>query len=319
MKQVRFGIIGTGGRSRELLRLLLAIDGAEVNALCDIDGEALQLAKSMVESKGRRTPALYTGGDYAYRDLLERDDLDAVIVGTPWHWHVPMAVDCMNTGKQALVEVTAATTIDECWQLVETSEKTRTNCMMLENVCYGREEMMVLNMVRDGLFGELLHGEASYIHRLTGQVRKQSKGESQWRPQWHAKLDGNLYPTHGLGPVAQYMDINRGDQFDYLNSISSPAVGRREYIQENLPSNHPNASLRHIAGDMNTSLIKTKKGRTIMVQHDTTTPRPYTRHNMLQGTNGIFAGWPHRIALEENPLEPDNKEGFHHWDQDMGK
>ncbi|MCV6603927.1 MAG: hypothetical protein OIF34_01380, partial [Porticoccaceae bacterium] len=200
---------------------------------------------------------------------------------------MPMAVDAMNAGKHAFVEVPAALTIDECWQLVETSEKTRRHCMMLENVCYGREEMMVLNMVRDNLFGELLHGEAAYIHPLRWQMKDLETGTGSWRTGWHARRNTNLYPTHGLGPIAQYMNINRGDAFDYLVSVSSPAVGRREYAEEAFPSDHQRNQLRYIAGDMNSSIIKTKLGRSILVQHDTTTPRPYTRLNLIQGTNGL--------------------------------
>ena len=193
--------------------------------------------------------------------------------------------------------------------------------MMLENVCYGRTELMVLNMVRQNIFGDLLHGEAAYIHELRWQMKQITHETGSWRTGWHARRNANLYPTHGLGPVAQYMNINRGDRFDYMNSMSSPALGRASYASREFPADHQRNQLEYIAGDMNTSLIKTKLGRTIMVQYDTTTPRPYSRHNLIQGTNGVFAGYPNRIALEQGALpRTDGKEDtFHAWDHDMEK
>lgn len=173
--------------------------------------------------------------------------------------------------------------------------------MMMENVCYGRDELMVLNMVRQGLFGDLLHGEAAYIHELRWQMKELTEKTGSWRTYWHTKTNGNLYPTHGLGPVSQYMNINRGDRFDFLTSTSSPAIGRQAYAAREFDKNHERNQLNYIAGDMNTSIIKTVKGRTIMVQHDTTSPRPYSRHNYIQGTNGTFAGFPDRIAIENAP------------------
>jgi hypothetical protein len=171
---------------------------------------------------------------------------------------------------------------------------------------------MVLNMARQGLFGELLHGEAAYIHELRWQMKEVEHKTGSWRTGWHAKRRGNLYPTHGLGPIAQYMNINRGDRMDYLSSVDSPAMGRQIYAQENFPKEHKRNQATYITGDINTSIIKTVKGRTIMLQHDTTTPRPYSRHNLIQGTEGAFAGFPNRIALETSG-------NFHEWDYDMEK
>jgi len=184
------------------------------------------------------------------------------------------------------------------------------NCMMMENVCYGREELMALNMVRQGVLGELLHGEAAYIHELRWQMKDMEEGTGSWRTDWHTRRNANLYPTHGLGPIAQYMNINRGDRFDYLSSMSSPALGRQLYARREFPADHIRNQATYICGDMNTSLIKTVKGRTIMVQHDTTTPRPYTRHNLIQGTNGVYGQYPDRFALE-------SLGEFHEWQHDM--
>ena len=309
---VRVGVIGAGRRGTTILRLLAGIDGVGIKAICDAYAPAIDKARSLIAETGLPAPDFYADGEHAYRDMLQRDDIDAVFVLTPWAWHTPMAVDVMQAGKHAFVEVPAALTLDEAWQLVETSEQTRMNCMMMENVCYGREELMTLNMVRQGVLGELLHGEAAYIHELRWQMKDIDEGTGSWRTAWHTRRNANLYPTHGLGPIAQYMNINRGDRFDYLTSMSSPALGRQLYAEREFPADHPRNQVDYICGDMNTSLIKTMKGRTIMVQHDTTTPRPYTRHNLIQGTKGVFASYPSRIAL-------DGDDTFHEWQYDVSE
>ena len=300
---VRMGLIGTGARGMTHLRLLLGMQGATVRAVCDTDPVSLANAQDAVAKSGQAKPGYYTGGDYAYRRLLERDDIDAVVISTPWRWHEPMAVQAMQSGKHALVEVPLATTIDEMWRMVEVSEKTRMNCMMLENVCYGRDEMMVFNMVRRGLFGDLTHGEGAYIHDLRMQMKQIERGTGSWRTYYHTTMQGNIYPTHGLGPIAQYMDINRGDRFDYMTSLSSPALGRAAYARREFPSGHERNRLRYLKGDMNSTLLKTARGRSILVQYDTTTARPYSRLNLIQGTNGAFGGFPNRIALETPPQD----------------
>lgn len=302
MDIVRVGFIGVGVRGGDYhVKNFLKMDGVEVKAICDTDQQSLDKAVGHVVKQGFPAPEKYTGSDYAYKKMLERQDIDVIIISTPWKWHAPMAIDAMESGKHALIEVPAATTIEECWQLVDTAERTQKNCMMLENVNYGRDELMSLNMVRQGLFGDLLHGEAAYIHELRWQMKEVDRKTGSWRTQRHAMHNGNLYPTHGLGPVAQYMNINRGDRLDYITSMSSPAMGRQQYAQREFPAGHQRNQMKYIAGDMNTSIIKTVKGRSIMVQHDTTTPRPYSRHNLIQGTNGVFAGFPNRIALENVP------------------
>ena len=298
---VRLGLIGTGARGMTHLRLLLDMEGAEVKAVCDTHPISLANAKDAVAKSGQPEPDYYTGHDYSYRKMLERDDIDAVVISTPWRWHEPMSVDAMESGKHALVEVPLATTIDDMWKMVEVSEKTRMNCMMLENVCYGRDEMMVFNMVRHGLFGELTHGEGAYIHDLRMQMKQIERGTGSWRTYYHTKMRGNIYPMHGLGPIAQYMDINRGDRFDYMTSLSSPALGRSTYAKREFPADHERNQLNYIKGDMNSTLVKTAKGRSILVQYDTTTARPYSRLNLIQGTNGAFGGFPSRIALEMLP------------------
>lgn len=314
METVRVGFIGVGRRGSGHVAHFCNIEGVEIKAICDIDDVMLDRSILQVEEKGLPTPERIGGDNHAYKRLLERKDIDIVIISTPWRWHASMCVDTMESGKHAFVEVPAAVTIEECWQLVDTAERTQKNCMMLENVCYGRDELMVLNMVRLGLFGDVVHGEAAYIHELRRQMKDIDSGTGSWRTQWHARMDGNLYPTHGLGPVSQYMNINRGDRFDYISSTSSAAMGRAAYAKREFPAAHERNQLEYIAGDINTSMIKTAQGRSIMIQHDTTTPRPYSRHNLIQGTNGVFAGFPNRIALEEGGAG-----SYHEWDYEMDK
>jgi predicted dehydrogenase len=285
-------------------------------------------ADALADGKATNTPshtppAVYAQGDRGYRALLDRPDIDAVIIATPWEWHTPMALDAMRAGKHVFVEVPAATTVADCWALVDMSERTGRHCMMMENVCYGREELMLLNMVRAGLFGELLHGEAAYIHDLRWQIKEIERSTGSWRTFWHTRRNGNLYPTHGLGPIAQMFGVNRGDRFLYLNSQSTPSRNFKRYAQREFAPEHPRNALNYINGDMNTSLVKCASGRTLMVQHDTSTPRPYTRHNFVQGTNGAFGSFPNRIALEmldgKTRMHKNGKyEAFHEWDTDMG-
>ncbi len=292
----RLGFIGLGGRGSALLKNFLAAD-AQVGALCDIVPEKAQKARAAVAEAGQKPPALYSDGDHAFEHLVARDDLDLIVTATPWHWHTPMAVAAMRQGKDVAVEVPAATTLDECWQLVDTSEKTRRHCIMLENCCYGENETLILNMVRAGLFGDLLYGEAAYIHDLREEMFS-NQGEGLWRRTVHTERNGNLYPTHGLGPVANYMGVNRGDRFDYLVSMSTPVRGLAEYRAAHVPKGDPKWKERYIEGDMNTSLIKTANGLTINLQHDVSNPHPYTRLNTIAGTKGVFKDYPPRIYFD---------------------
>lgn len=295
-ESVKLGIIGVGGRGSSLLRDLLAVDGVEVKAICDLVPDKVEHAQKAVTDAGQPKPTGFSKGDTDFKNLTQID-LDIVYIATPWNWHVPMAVDVMKNGKHAAVEVPAATTLQECWDLVNTSESTRKHCVILENCCYGSSEMMVLQMVRDGVFGEITHGEAAYLHDLRG-ILTANEGEGLWRRFPHMERNGNLYPTHGLGPVAHYMDIHRGDRFDYMVSVSSPEASLSAYVKEHFPEGDPKRAEKYICGDMNTSIIKTAKGRTILLQHDVVNPRPYSRLNMIQGTKGIFADYPARVFTD---------------------
>ena len=306
MAKIRAGLIGLGERGTEHLEQLTQFKEIEILAVCDPIEGALRKAQTICTQEDRQAPSTYSKGKTDYKRMLERDDLDIIIISTPWNWHARQAVDAMNAGKHAFIEVPAAVTIDECWELVETAEKTQQHCMMLENVCYGRNELMALNMCRAGLLGELTHGEGAYIHDLRKQMHQIDSGTGSWRTLHHTKRNGNLYPTHGLGPISQCMGINRGDRLNYLVSMGSPALGRAKYAKEHFPASDPRNSSTYKCSDINSTLIQTARGRSILIQHDTTTPRPYTRKYLLQGTEGIIQGFPDRIAL-------DTKKGAHEW------
>jgi predicted dehydrogenase len=304
-EKVRFGIIGSGERGKSMIRDFLGIENLEIKAICDTIKANAEAGKAMIEKAGRPAPELYTDGDYAYQQLVRRDDLDFIYIATPWEWHAPQSVAAMEAGKHVGVEVPMATTIKDLWRMVETSERTRRHCVMLENCCFNYNELLVLNMVRDGVFGELTHAEAAYLHDLRWIVNE-GRSEGLWRRAWHTRVNGNLYPTHGLGPVANYLDINRGDKFDYLVSMSSPQKSLDVYRQMTEKQNSPKWKEKYICGDINTALIKTAKGVSIMLQHDVSTPRPYSRLNHIQGTKGTFCDFPVRFYL-------DGQEGGHRW------
>ncbi len=298
MAKVRVGFIGVGARGSGHVQQMLLIDGVEVKAIADLYPDWAERSAKACTDKGRPKPTIYGPGKDSYKAMLQRDDIDIVIISTPWEEHVRMCVDAMNNGKHAFTEVPAAYTVDDCWRLVETSERTQKHCMMMENVNYGREELMVLNMCRLGVFGELLHGEAAYIHDLRGQMHEVERGTGSWRTVHYQKRNGNLYPTHGLGPVAQYMNINRGDRMDFLSSVSCNSRVREIYGKKSFPPDHKWNKGKFVCGDINTSIVRTVMGKTLMIQWDEQLPRPYTRHNLIQGTKGCWGGFPNRVVIE---------------------
>ena len=214
---VRIGIVGTGLRGRSVLGELLAIEGVAITALCDIAPEKAERASAMVVKAGQPAPKMYTNGERDFERLVAQNDIDFVYTATPWQWHTPVALAAMRAGKHVGSEVPVATSTEDCWALVDMSEKTRRHCLMMENCCYGNSELTVLRMVREGVFGTLLHAEAAYLHDLR-RILFEDKDEGLWRRVPHTKRNANFYPTHGLGPVAQYLGIHRGDRFDYMVS-----------------------------------------------------------------------------------------------------
>jgi hypothetical protein len=294
---VRIGFVGIGLQGGSHVQNLLRIEGCRITAVCDIRPERTDWATKAVTAAGHPPPTAYTRGPRDFERLAETEDLDLIYTATPWEWHVPVMLAAMRNGKHAATEVPAAMTIDDCWALVETAERYGRHAVMMENCNYDRMEMMVLNMSRQGLFGELLHAEGGYLHDLRA-IKFERRNEGLWRRAWSMKVDGNLYPTHGLGPLANCLNINRGDRYEYLVSMSGPSRGLQAWAREHLPANAPERAERYVLGDVNTSLIKTSLGRTIMVQHCTNLPRPYSRIHMLQGTNGLFEGYPNRAYIE---------------------
>jgi predicted dehydrogenase len=305
---VRVGFVGVGGMGSAHVQNYLNIDGVQVKAICDIVPEKVERAQNWVEKAGQPRPKGYSNGPLDFKRMCETEELDLVMTATPWEWHVPVCLAAMENGKHAATEVPAAMSLDDCWKLVETAEKNGKHCQMMENCCYDRIELMTLNIVRQGVLGEILHAEAGYLHDLR-EVKFSNQGEGLWRRAWSQKLNGNLYPTHGLGPVAQCLNVNRGDAFDFLVSLSSPTRGLHEYAVEKFGADSSQAKENYVLGDVNTSLIKTKLGKTIILIHDTNLPRPYTRINLVQGTKGIAHKWPDRIYIEGRADKP------HQWDE----
>ena len=310
LETIRVGFIGTGARGSGHVAQMMLMEGVEVVAICDVRQAYADKSAKRVVKEGRPAPAVYHSDENAYLRMLDEVPMDAVVISTPWSLHGPMGIAAMQAGAHALLEVPMATTLADLWKLVDTSEETGKHCMMMENVCYGREELLFLNMVRERVIGEVTHGEGAYIHDLRGQMRDMDQSEGMWRVDHHAMRNGNLYPTHGLGPIAQMMGCERGlDRMERLVSFSSPALGRQIQADKDLGTEHPRSQQEYICGDMNTSLIKTLRGKTIMVQHDTTSPRPYNRLNLISGTRGTLAGFPTRVALDQEG------NGVHKWQQ----
>jgi predicted dehydrogenase len=318
LERVRIGYVGVGGMGTAHVRNLLKINGAEIRAVCDIIESKVARVQEMVVNAGQAKPEGYARGELDFKRMCQRSDLDLVYTATPWEWHVPVCLEAMNSGKHAATEVPAAMTIDDCWQLVETSESTGKYCIMMENCNYDDVEMVILNMVKKGLLGDLLHAECGYLHDLRA-VKHDLKGEGLWRRAHAMKRNGDLYPTHGLGPVSQCLDINRGNAFDYLVSFGTKTKGLHRYAVEKFGPDSPQAKEEFVLSDVVTTLIRTMKGETVVVTHDTSSPRPYSRNILVQGTQGIVRKYPEpQIYIEGRskdddwePLEPYMKEFKH--------
>ena len=312
-KPVRIGFVGTGNRGTGLLSHIIAVGGVEIPALCDINQEHLLKAAKVVEDGLGKRPELYGKGPEDYKRLCGRKDLDAVITATPWQLHTPVMLTAMEAGKYGATEVPAAITVDECWQLVETSERTGRPCMMLENECYYRYAMLVLNMIQTtDLFGELLHCEAGYQHDVRYLKGVEGKigpgGELLWRGEHAVTRNGNLYPTHPVGPAAWCLGINRGDRFTHLVSMSTKSRGMNHKIARMFGPEHPNAKRRYALGDINTTLLATENGLTMTLYHDTQSPRPYDEIFRVQGTGGIYSRTLRKCYFEDRSPEEDTWE-----------
>ncbi len=312
--KMKFAILGAGLRGQNHLSNLLDIPDVEVVAIADIDQRMISGAKKIFEKKGKKLPVVYDKGEYDYLRLLEKEDLDGVVIASPWKWHSQMAIAAMEKGIYTGMEVCGGFSVEECWQLVDTKEKTGSHLFFLENVCYRRDIMAIKNMVKEGLFGEIVHLEGGYQHNLRevkfndglkaygGGVEFGDKAfhEAKWRTKHSVGRNGDLYPTHGLGPVAQMININRGNRFLYLTSMASPAKGLHDYIVSHPKGgkNHPNAKIDFKLGDVVTTMIKCANGETITVFHDTNLPRPYSLGFRVQGTRGLWMAVNKSLMIE---------------------
>ena len=298
-KPVRLGFIGVGGRGTYLLRLILNVPGVEILAICDINEAHLNRAQTVVqEARGSRPPG-YSGGPTDYRRMLERDDLDAAVIATPMQLHAVMSVDALRAGKNALSEVAAACTLEECWALVEAVEETKKLYMLSENYCYYRPCMMILNMVEQGVFGDLTYAECGYVHDCR-PIKFESDGALTWRGELARDYIGNLYPTHSLGPVAQWMGINRHDRLVSLVSMATRQASIERYAAMHFPKNSPPAKVKFAVGDSTSTLIRTAKGAVIDLRYDTASARPHpsTTYNSLQGLKASYESDGDRVWIE---------------------
>ncbi len=299
--EVRIAVIGLGRGGSAVYRLA-RIEGATVAIVDDIVSERVASAQKSLKEAGRPEAIEYSKED-DWKKICERDDIDLIYNATPWELHVPIALYAMEHGKHVAIEVPAALTIEDCWALVDTAERTQRHCMMLENCCYDFFELTTLNMARNGILGDIIHGECAYIHDLRYQMDPSDQFHF-WRLNYYKEHTGNPYPTHGLGPVAQIMGINHGDRLDYLTSVSTNQFGMSLHATELYGKDSADAKVRYKLGDMNTSVVKTVNGKTIMIQHNVTSPRPYDRIHKLNGTKGYAVKYPEsKIALEPEAHE----------------
>jgi predicted dehydrogenase len=320
--KIRLGFIGVGARGGNHLINTLNTGKADVVAICDISDRSITRAKETLSKSNISAAKLYTGSEFAYEDMLEKEHLDAVLIATPWEWHTRMAVAAMKSGAYTGVEVPCCTTLEEGWDLVNVHEETGIGLMFLENVNYSRNFLAVLNMVRQGIFGELLHCRCGYMHDLRGAAKfndgitseykpgtplkygKDAISEAQWRGLHSLRRNGDLYPTHGLGPVAVLLDINNGNRFLSITSSATKARGLQKYVNDYGGPNHPLRNVQWNCGDIVTSTIKCANGETVIVTHNCNNPRPYSRDFIVQGTNGIWqAEWKSIYIENQSPVE----------------
>src|SRR5690606_33205458 len=298
--EVRIGLIGLGNRGMGMLSGWTAVPSAVVTAVCDVVPDHAQRAAEAVKSETGRRPTVYTGSDKAYEELCASDDVDFVYVATPWEWHFRQGMAALRNGKHVGIELPIATELKELWQLVDASERARRHCFLMENCSYGRNELAILRMAHDGLFGELTNGHGGYLHGLLGLLFNGHYTPAGWRRAWHTNIAASFHAMHGLAPIAACMDINRGDRFTYLTATSSAALGLADYRERFMPKDHPSWSETYVKGDRTTCMLMTAKGRMVRAEHDVSSPRPYSRINSIAGTRGVFEAYPTRIYVEHD-------------------
>ena len=321
-KPVRVAVIGTGNRGTGLLRNLLAMEGVEIPALCDINTDRLANARRICIEAGQKEPVVYFKDEYSYKQLLDRENLDAVIIATYWDSHTAMAVDAMHHGIYPGVEVPIALSLDECWDLINTSEKTGIPCMMLENWSFRRDNLAILNMTRQGVLGEIVHCHCAHSHDCIDHwFFDKDDGHQRWPAKYLLNYNRDQYPTHSLGPVLSWMDINCGDAISEIYSVATASKGINAYFKRRFGEDHPNAKLKYKQGDIVTSTLKTRKGKTIIVNYDMQLPRPYDNRWMIQGTLGVYNEQRNALYIAETspeyhqwePFKPYEEKYLHEW------
>ena len=307
LPRIRLGVVGMGSRGCGVVGRMCKLPGVTVTAICDNVPNKITRAQKML-ADAKKPAAKEYFGDNAWRRLCEDENVDVVYNTTPWSLHVPVQLAAMRGGKHVFTEVPSAFTVDECWELVETSERTKRHCMQLENCCYGEIEMLTFNLAKLGMLGELVHAEGAYIHDLRHMCSTEWPGCESWRFDENREHGGNRYPTHGLVPLCLTFDVNRGDRLDYLVSVESNQANFKAYMEANLKADNPRRLSKVKMADMNTTLIKTAKGKSILVQHDVASPRPYSRIQLVTGTKGSICDYPYRVVFEEK-----SGSGAHGW------
>lgn len=301
IENVRVGIIGAGNRGQTLIQMfdwLVKNNKATIVAICDLKEEKTNILNNHLKKVHNTSAETYHGNENEWKKVTKRDDIDLIVIATPWEMHTPMSIHAMENGKHVACEVPIAYTLEDCWKLIKTAEQTKKHCMMMENCCFNNEELWVLNMVNKGVFGDITHAEGAYIHDLRKHLLDEKYYENQWRIKHHLNKDGNFYTTHGLGPISQYMNIGRGDTYDHLVSMSS-----REKSLSDAAKKHNKSKFTDVkCGDMNTTIIKTKLGKTIMLQFDVHSGRPYDRLNTLVGTKAVHEGYPSKLYINNDEL-----------------
>ncbi|MHC4122026.1 MAG: Gfo/Idh/MocA family oxidoreductase [Planctomycetota bacterium] len=327
-KPIRIGIIGVGGRGQSLMRVALKMENVLIPAVCDINKKCVEQSQHWIAEAGQPKPEGYSKDEYSYKKLLERDDLDAVIIATYWQWHTPMAVDAMKAGKYVGVEVPAAYTLEECWQLVNTYEQTKVPCMMLENWSFRSDNLAVLNMIRKGLLGKIVHCHCAHSHDCIDHwFFDHQTGKDRWPAKYLVNHNRDQYPTHQLGPVVSWMDIGCGDYFDYITSTATDCFGINEHFIRKFGPDHPNAKRKYAQGDIVTTVVKTKKGKTIVINYDMQLPRPYDNRWLIQGTCGIYNEQRNAVYIVDQspeyhqwePFPPYHEKYKHSWWKNLSK
>lgn len=321
-RAVRIGVVGTGNRARGLMGNLLAIEGVEIPAVCDINPAALNAARDMVTRAKQPAPEGYSGPT-DYKKLMDREDLDAVIIGSPWDLHTPMSVYAMKAKKIVGCEVPIAYTLEECWELIKTHEETGTPCMMLENWSFRPDNLAVLNMIRQGNLGTITHAHCAYSHNCINHwYFDPATGNDRWGAKFLVEHNRAQYPTHQQGPVLSWMDINCGDYYDTITSTATGCFSINEYFKRHFPG-HPNGDRKYAQGDIVTTVVRTKQGKSIVINYDMQSPRPYDNRWEVQGTRGIYNEQRNAISMEGNnrmkqdwsPFPPFQNKNQHPWAQ----